>query len=268
MSGRRNHDVKFRAGQRHDNSLWYTHQNVDRITENELFLTALVGAEMALKRKNTILQAMDSLDAAGMFDEGHAVPDQARTSMQTHLNWLLDSLDEANESYKHAKEYVEHLGEMPKGRTTNSATCKNETRDVPAYFCESLADSHAARLLLHSSSASRASVTRLLAGGDITKEMEEIMYRVGQLLLIPAVHNGEKITLLEAHVGKALQTAVSAVLVSLCQSVVSPDETPDVGSFETHLYQNALKDREEAIESLKEAVDLLNIEFMECDRRS
>ena len=268
MSGRRNHDVEFRAGQKRNNSPWYTHPDADRMTETELFLTALVGAEMALKRKNTILQAMDSLDAAGIFDGRHVISGQTKISMQKHLNWLLDSLDEANESYKRAKEYVEYLGEMPKREATNPVPWKIDAQDIPDYFCDFLADSHAARLLLHAGSASKAAVTKLLVGWDITKEMEETLYSVGQLLLIPAVHIGEKGTLLEAHVGKAMQTAVSASLNSLCQSFVSSDETPDVGNFETHLYQNALKDREEALESLKEAADLLNIEFSESARKS
>lgn len=244
------------------------HPDATKMAENELILTALVGAEMALKRKKTILEAMESLDAVDVFNESNAASEEMNSSIQKHLNWLLDSLDEADESYKLAKEYVEHLAEMPIEENADAVVCKTEVRDIPAYFNDRLADSHAARLLLHASGASRAAVSNLLAGGGIPKEMEGILYSVGQLLLIPAVHSGEKSTALEAHVGKAVQTAVSTALVPLCQSFDSPDETADVGNFETHLYQNALKDREQALESLKEAADLLNIEFTECARKS
>lgn len=253
------------------------------MTEKELLSTVLSNAEMALKRKNTILEAIEALDTVGVFNGTHKTSEETTVSVQKHLNWLLDSLDEANESYKLAREYLECLTEMPVEGTLVPNTPpdgESESVDLPSPGQDSLADAHAARLLLHASAASSQSVAENRFHSDVTAEMVELLRSVGQLILVSSAHGGttdddgddegedsgdETATRLA---GRAMQTAVAASVQPLCDRFSSDPDVPDIGNFETHLYQNALHSRQQALDSLMEAVNLLNIELTAAHRQA
>lgn len=264
-----------KPGPKRDSNEWYLKPEVPEITEKELLATVMANAEMALRRKNTILEAIEALDTVGLFKGTHKIVEETKTSVQKHLNWLLDSLDEANESYKIAREYVEHLTEMPaKDRvpTLGSPLDGNyEQVDIPIPGRDSLADAHAARLLLHAGTASNRSVAELRFNGDIAPEMAEVLRSVGQLLLVSSTHGsssnaGHEGSAPPPLIGRAIQTAVAASVEPLCQMFSSPPPVPDIGNFETHLYQNALHARQQALEALMEAANVLNIELTAASR--
>ena len=260
------------ASPKNESRAWYLNPEVPEMTEMELLITVMSHAEIALKRKNTILEAIEALDSVGVFNGTHDTSEETRTSVQKHLNWLLDSLDEANESYKLAREYVESLTEMPNQSVPEIDAQTNgrseESVDLLSSGRDSLADAHAARLLLHASASSRQSVAELRVHGDVTAEMVDLLRSVGQLLLVSSAHgdgsdsvgdhDDEAATKLA---GKAMQTAVAASVQPLGEMFRSPPNIPDIGNFETHLYHNALHSRQQALDSLMEAANLLNIEL-------
>lgn len=262
-----------------DSRAWFLTPGIPEMTERELLATVLSNAEMALKRKNTILEAIDALDAVGVFNGTHKTSEETKTSVQKHLNWLLDSLDEANESYKLAREYVEGITEMPVESILVPNTPPegdSASVDLPSPVRDPLADAHAVRLLLHATAASGQSVAETRFHSDVTPEMVELLRSVGQLLLVSSAHGGatddddedsgdEVATRLA---GRAMQTAVAASVQPLCDLFRSDPDVPDIGNFETHLYQNALHSRQQALDSLMEAVNLLNIELTAAHRHA
>lgn len=236
--------------------------DIARAAEKELLVTAMISAEMALKRKATILETIKSLNAEGVFDGTRDLSNQARTSVKKHVTWLLDILQEANDSYRVSKEYIDCLTEFPTEKDalipTNVDIVMADVPIEPPQARDSLADSHAVRLLLHSWHASNAAVSHIRKQGDVSPEMEGLLRSVGQLLLIPTSHLDDP-SLSKAHVAEALQTAVASCVGNVTN--VESSTSGDVGSYETHLYKNALAARTDAAADLRDAADLLNIEF-------
>ena len=246
--------------------VWLSHPNLSKVTETELLVTVLVHAEMALKRKNKILETIQTLDTVGIFDKTHPVSDATKLSIQKHVDWLLEALEDANESYQTAKEYIERLTELPREGNSISFPSPSEksSTDATSFGRDSLADAHAARLVLNAKCAIDKAIADLVAEGSVN-EMESLLRSVGQLLLVSSVHAGkhtDAAPLPPSFVGRAMQTAAAVAMEPLKHMFRTPPDIPEVGCFETHLYQNALKDRDEALASLLEAAKLLNIEWM------
>lgn len=238
--------------------------DTSKVAEKEVLMTAMVSAEMALKRKSTILGAIESLNSEGVFDGTHGLAGRARTSLKKHVTWLLDTLQEANESYKVSREYIDSLTELPTEQDALFPTRADVSfADLgdKSEFCsrDRLADSHAVRLLLHAWNTSNAEVAQLRRQGDVSPEMEGLLRSVGQLLLIPTAYIADNESFSKAHVEEALQIAVSSCVGKL--SHVESSTSGDIGNFETHLFKNALAARAEAASELQEAADLLNVEF-------
>jgi hypothetical protein len=247
-----------------------SHPKVPSLAENELICFALANAEMALHRKHTILQTARELEKDGVFDGSHSMTAETKVAVRKHMNWLLDSLVEADYSYKVARECVRRLTEMPAEDTMLSPRdiSLSASRLPPSVVVprDSLADAHASQLVLHASLATKRSVASAVARGPVDREMTGILEAVGQLLVVSAVHTGEFTP--EGHVLSAVPTALSASIQPLLQMFEVPSDLPDMGNFETHLYNNALNDRGKALEALLEAANLLNIECKAAVRQS
>ena len=235
--------------------------NTVNLAESELVGFALMSAEMALHRKNILLQTARELDRVGVFNGTHEMSAETKTLVKKHMNWLLDSLVEADRSYKVARECVKRLTELPEEPVPSSSAGANQpilpSKPVPR---DSLANLHAMQLVLGASSASQRSAAAFVARGSVDREMTGILESVGQLLLVAGVHTDRESGLPVGHVFEALPTAVAASVEPMLRMFDAPSDLPDLGTFETHLYNNAVNDRSKALESLLEAAHLLNIE--------
>jgi hypothetical protein len=95
----------------------------------------------------------------------------------------------------------------------------------------------------------------------VEQEMGELLEAIGQLLLVADVHTNSEDRFPKGNVFEAIPTAISASFEPIQQIFSSlPTDPPAIGNFETHLFNNALNDRQKALDSLLEAANLLNIE--------
>lgn len=248
-------------------------KKAEKIAESELAVTAMASAEMALRRKNAILNSIEFLESSGAVGESSGSSNQTRSSVGNHISWLVHMLQEAKEMDTLSGLYMENfLG--PKNHSISISGCvpasvsaKESRVGVKHLPCsrDVSSDELATRLLLNARQASEVVIAGLSRKMTIVPEgMKDLLHSVGQLMLLPACYDPSSGETSIADTTAALHTAAVNCVEQLANKSLPP--VADVGNYETQLYKNVLSAREVAVNGIHEALALLNAEYTAASR--